>query len=195
MLHYRRLQHYAERDGLWHEAYTYQSLSNRYADSINSRQSRNAVVEITGRYQRDTTLLRQQLDLAAYATKNVRQQNTILITVSALVAIALLALLIIIYYRRYTNARIKRQVERITALRMDVVRNRVSPHYIFNVLGTVLPKLQRYPEMVQPVEMLIDVLRGNLLTSGKFLCHCAMNCNLFVVTLNFTITVMAIIHR
>lgn len=167
MLHYRRLQHYAERDGLWHEAYTYQSLSDRYADSINSRQSRNAVVEITGRYQRDTTLLRQQLDLTAYATKNVRQQNTILITVSALVAIALLALLIIIYYRRYTNERFKRQVERITALRMDVVRNRVSPHYIFNVLGTVLPKLQRYPEMVQPVEMLIDVLRGNLLTSGK----------------------------
>lgn len=167
MLHYRRLQHYAQRDGLWREAYTYQSLSNRYADSINSRQTRNSVEEIAGRYQRDTTLLRQRLDIADYATKNVRQQNTILIILSALIALAMLAALIIIYYRRHTQERLKRQMERITELRMDVVRNRVSPHYIFNVLGTVLPKLQRYPEMVQPVEMLIDVLRGNLLTSGK----------------------------
>lgn len=167
MLHYRRLKRYAERDGLWHDAYRFQSLAELYADSINSRQTRNAAAELAGRYQRDTTLLQQRLVLADYATKNVRQQYYIILSLSVILVLVLTATLIIFYYRRRTQERIKQQMERMTELRMDIVRNRVSPHYIFNVLGTVLPKLQRYPEMVGPVENLIDVLRGNLLTSGK----------------------------
>ena len=50
---------------------------------------------------------------------------------------------------------------------MDIVRNRVSPHYVFNVLNTVLPKLRNYSEVAFPLELLIDVLRGNLLSSGN----------------------------
>lgn len=167
MLHYRRLQHYAARDHRWHDAYRYQSLSALYADSLNSCQARNTMAEMAGRYQRDTTLLRQHLAIADYAARNVRQQSYIILTVSLVALLALAATLIIVLYRRRTQERMKRQMERMTELRMDVVRNRVSPHYVFNVLGTVLPKLQRYPELVAPVEMLIDVLRGNLLTSGK----------------------------
>ena len=167
MLHYRRLKRYAERDDLWHDAYRFQSFAELYADSINSRQTRNAAAELAGRYQRDTTLLQQRLAIADYATKNVRQQYYIILSLSVILVLVLAATLIIIIYRRRTQERIKQQMERMTELRMDIVRNRVSPHYIFNVLGTVLPKLQRYPEMVEPVENLIDVLRGNLLTSGK----------------------------
>lgn len=167
MLHYRRLQYYAARDHRWHDAYRFQSLSALYADSLNSCQARNTMAEMAGRYQRDTTLLRQHLAIADYAARNVRQQSYIILTISLVALLALAATLIIVLYRRRTQERMKRQMERITELRMDVVRNRVSPHYVFNVLGTVLPKLQRYPELVAPVEMLIDVLRGNLLTSGK----------------------------
>ena len=167
MLHYRRLKRYAERDGLWRDAYRYQSLAELYADSINSRQTRNAAAELAGRYQRDTTLLQQRLAIADYATQNVRQQYYIILSLSVILALVLTATLIIVFYRRRTQERLKQQMERMTELRMDIVRNRVSPHYIFNVLGTVLPKLQRYPEMVEPVENLIDVLRDNLLTSGK----------------------------
>lgn len=167
MLHYRRLQRYAARYGLWQRAYRYLEQANRYADTLNSQQTRNNVAEMGERYQRDTTLLHQQVALADYSAKTARQQNFILLIIGALILLALVATLIIVTYRRRTQERIKRQMQHITELRMDVVRNRVSPHYIFNVLGTVLPKLQRYPELVEPVELLIDVLRGNLLTSGK----------------------------
>lgn len=167
MLHYRRLMRYAAQYGQWQRAFTYQTLSDQYADSLRSRQTRNNVAELASRYQRDTTLLRQQITLSDYSAKTARQQNIILIVVIVAVVLALTATLIIVVYRRYTQNRMKQQMERITELRMDIVRNRVSPHYIFNVLGTVLPKLQRDPELVEPVELLIDVLRGNLLTSGK----------------------------
>lgn len=167
MLHYRRLMRYAAQYGQWQRAYQYQTLSEQYADSLRSRQTRNNVAELASRYQRDTTLLRQQISISEYAAQTAHQQNIILIVIIVAVALALAATLIIVCYRRYTQNRMKQQMERMTELRMDIVRNRVSPHYIFNVLGTVLPKLQRYPELVEPVELLIDVLRGNLLTSGK----------------------------
>lgn len=167
MLHYRRLQRYAVRDGLWKQAYDYQCQAARYADSLSNRQSRNTVAELAQRYERDTTLLRQRLVLADYETRNVRQQNYILIAVATAVVLALLGLLALLYSRRRTGRRLRLQMEKITELRMDVVRNRVSPHYIFNVLGTILPRMQKYPGLVGSVEMLIDVLRGNLLASDK----------------------------
>ena len=167
MLHYRRLQRYAASYNQWRKALVYHTKADGYADSLQSLQTRNNVAEMTGRYQRDTTLLRQQITLADYTAKSVRQQNLLYIIIILVIAFILVATLVIHLYRRRTQGRIKQQIEQITELRMDIVRNRVSPHYIFNVLGTVLPKLQRYPELVEPVEMLIDVLRGNLLTSGK----------------------------
>lgn len=141
MLHYRRLQRYAARYGMWQRAYHYLQQANRYADTLNSQQTRNNVTEMGERYQRDTTLLHQQVALADYSAKTARQQNFILLIIGALIMLALVATLIIITYRRRTQERIKRQMQHITELRMDIVRNRVSPHYIFNVLGTVLPKL------------------------------------------------------
>ena len=144
-----------------------QSKSNAYADSLNSRQSRFNVQELRERYARDTTLLRQKIALSDYKGKAAKQRYLILFIVAAALTLALAYTLIIFVYRRRTEARLKKQMERITALRMNVVRNRVSPHYIFNVLGTVLPKLQRYPDAVGSVDMLIDVLRGSLLASDK----------------------------
>ena len=167
MLHYRRLERYAAREHLWKEAYRLRAQGEHYANLLRNQQTQNNVIEMGQRYQRDTTLLHQKLVLADYENRNVRQQNYILLSIAALAVLGLLSALAFVVMRRRTQERLNKQMERITELRMDVVRNRVSPHYIFNVLGTILPKLQRYPEMVVPVEMLIDVLRGNLLASGK----------------------------
>lgn len=167
MLHYERLKHYAVRSQRWHQAYDYETKSRHYADSLRNSQILNNVIEMDQRYRRDTTLLRQQLDLAEYKAQNLQQRSLIyLIIVGALLLIIVLgALLFVIRYR--AKQRLTRQMEKITELRMDIVRNRVSPHYIFNVLGTILPQLRYYPELLEPMDMLIDVLRGNLLSSGK----------------------------
>ena len=50
---------------------------------------------------------------------------------------------------------------------MAVVRNRIAPHYIFNVLNSVMPIFRRYEELSEPVNLLIDVLRGDLLSSEQ----------------------------
>lgn len=167
MLHYRRLEHYATRDRLWEKAYIFGSRADKYADSLQNQQTQKAVIDIGLRYRRDTTLLRQQLYLSDLQTRNAQQRGYLFLAVSTAIVLALAATLTILIYRRRTQSRFKQQMERMTELRMDIVRNRVSPHYIFNVLGTILPKLQGHPDLEEPVDLLIDVLRGNLLASGK----------------------------
>ena len=166
-LHYSRLEHYAVRDRLWRKAYNYRVRSDKYGQKLRDLQSRNNVNEMALRYHRDTTLLHQRLIMSDLRSRNMRQQSYVGLAVASAIVLALAATLVMVIYRRRTQRRFKRQMEKINELRMDIVRNRVSPHYIFNVLGTILPKLQGHPDLATPVDMLIDVLRGNLLTSGK----------------------------
>ncbi len=166
-LHYARLQRYAELCHDYRLAYRYQTLAQQYADSFRNRQAANNVVEWEFRYVQDTTLLRQRIALADYAAHASRQQVYIVVVVALLVVLVLAAVGAGVAMRRRAERRYRRQLDRVTQLRMDVVRNRVSPHYIFNVLGAVLPRFRAYPELTRPLELLVDVLRGNLLASGK----------------------------
>lgn len=167
MLHYKRLQKYAARDGQWERAYALQTLATLYADSLHSRQATNTVAELTMRYTRDTLLTHQYIALADYRARNAKQQMWLTATITGAVILVLSALLVGMTNRRRERRRLRRSMERIHALRMSIVRNRVSPHYIFNVLGIVLPKLRNYPEIEIPLDLLIDVLRGNLLSSQR----------------------------
>ncbi len=167
MLHYERLQHYAARDGMWRKAYTYQSKAALYADTLRGQQTANNVAEMALRYQRDTTLLGQRLAIADYKAQTAQQRNVMFAGLAVALIVLLSAGIAMMWYRLRTSRRIGRQMEQITELRMDIVRNRVSPHFIFNVLGTVFPRLARHDDVGVPLELLIDVLRGNLLTSGR----------------------------
>lgn len=167
MLHYSRLENYAVRDRQWQRAYVCRQRSDRYANELRDLQSRNSVNELALRYRRDTTLLHQRLIVSDLRSSNARQQSYIYLSVLAIAMLLLVALLVIMVTRRRAQQRSKLQLEKINELRMDIVRNRVSPHYIFNVLGTIVPRLQQHPDLATPVDLLIDVLRGNLLTSGR----------------------------
>ncbi len=167
MLHYARLQHYAARAGQWKKAYELQAKTGRYADSLRNIQNINAVAEMELRYRRDSTLSRQRIALAESEASNAQKNVFITSTVAASVLLAAVGIALLYGYRKRTQARLRRQMEKMTELRMDIVRNRVSPHYVFNVLNTILPKLRNYSEVAFPLELLIDVLRGNLLSSGN----------------------------
>ncbi len=167
MLHYERLQHYAAQEARWRDAYIFQSKAAQYADTLRGQLTANNVAEMAIRYQRDTTLLAQRLAIADYKAQTA-QQRTVMFTGLAVALIVMLTAGIgMMWYRLRTSRRIGRQKEQIMELRMDIVRNRVSPHFIFNVLGTVFPRLARHDDVGVPLELLIDVLRGNLLTSGR----------------------------
>lgn len=165
--HYERLQRYAERNGRWHEALDYQTRALRIDDSLRSLQALNNIAEIESRHGRDTTLLRQSVVIADYKARTSRQ-NTLIVGITAALLIAVLAfVLFFLIRRRHNERRYRQQLEMMTTLRMNIVQNRMQPHYIFNVLGTVLPRLRAYPEVAPALELLIDTLRSNLLAQNK----------------------------
>lgn len=165
--HYGRLRRYFEKEGDWREAYRYQMKEAACLDSMRSLQASNIIAEAESRFARDTTLLHQRVMLSDYAVKTSRQRSVISVAVAAIAVLLLAAAIAVVVVKRRNEREYRRQVETVTKLRMGIVRNRMSPHYVFNVLGTVLPKFNAYPELTKPLELLVDVLRGNLISSGQ----------------------------
>lgn len=167
MFHYRRLARYAKQHERWKLATDMQEKSNHYANALSSEQNRSMVQELSQRFTRDTTMLRQQLVLAGYKTRTANQQNLIILSISLGIIVALTVVIMLLVYRRRTQRRQKQQMEQMADLRMNIVRNRMSPHYMFNVMGTLLPKMQRHPELKEEVDLFIDLLRGTLVSSDS----------------------------
>ena len=165
--HYERLQHYAEKRGQWREALHYLTLAKNCDDSLRNLQVINNITEMENRYRRDTTLLHQQVVIAGYEAKTSRQRAYLFGFALLFVGIVLVASVLVVAMKRRNERRYRRQLKQVTQLRMNIVRNRMQPHYLFNVLGTILPKFRAYSELSPTLELLIDVLRSNLLLSDK----------------------------
>ena len=166
-LHYQRLTTYAVQNHNYKKAYEMLQVAHRYTDSISNLASINTVIEIGRRYQRDTTLLQQRYMIANLEAKTSHHHMRLIVLVGSLLIITLTSFIAMKMVRRRNEKRIQTQFEQISKLRMDVVRNRLSPHFVFNVLGMMLPKFKQNPDLHQLSELFIDVLRGNLLASNE----------------------------
>lgn len=166
-LHNKRLMEYYAQKKDFEKAYNYKNIVEQYDDSMRNIRNINNINEIDYRYSQDTTLLKKDILISNDKTRLSRQQNAIMFFVGLLVISILLAILIFIYIRRKNEQRYNRQMALATQLRMENIRNRISPHYVFNVLNAVMPTFKQYSELAQPLQLLIQVLRGNLLASEK----------------------------
>ena len=166
-LHYQRLTAYAALNKNYKKAYETLQIAHHYQDSVSNLTSVNNVIEIGRRYQRDTTLLRQHYKIANLEARTSSHQLRLSIIIGGLSIILMTAIIMMIVIRRRNEKRLQKQFEQISQLRMDVVRNRISPHFMFNVIGMMLPKFKQDQELYQLSELFIDVLRGNLIASNQ----------------------------
>lgn len=166
-LHNKRLLEYYEKKGNYTEAYKYQKLVSTYDDSIRNVNYLNSVAESDMRYRQDTALLRRDIVIANVNSQVSNLQSTVTLTISLLVLTLIIALSIYSYFRRRNERKRREQLSLITKLRMENVRNRFSPHFVFNVLNAVIGSLSREESKTLPLRLLIQVLRSNLLISDK----------------------------
>lgn len=166
-LHFYRLKDFYEKQHNWRQAYQMLKLGHHYDNSLKNIQTANNVLEIRSRYEQDTTLLQQKNTIMRYEARSSQQQLLIIGIILGTITLALIATIGVIVWRRRAERRYQAQVRQTSKLRMSLVQNRMQPHYIFNVLGTILPRLNNYPELSGDVGLLIDVLRGNLLIADK----------------------------
>lgn len=71
------------------------------------------------------------------------------------------------YKHKQREMRLQQQLANITVLRLQNIQNRISPHFMFNVLNAVIPALREHEELSRPLHLLIQSIRGNLRASDK----------------------------
>lgn len=166
-LHHKRFMEYYAQKGDYEEAYRYRVLVDAYDDSIRNIRSLNNIAEIDFRYRQDTLLLKRDFQIAQARAQLSQQRVLIMLAGALLVILLLLVILYYIYVRRKREREYMRQFALVTRLRMENVKNRLSPHYIFNVLNSLMPKLEQYADLSHVLQLFIQVLRDNLQTSNR----------------------------
>lgn len=155
-----------ERKGQFAKALQYQKLMKQYDDSLRNVTMVSNVQENELRFKQDTAIVRRDLTLQSTQAE-AKSSRLILLLVIGLLVVGVLAL--VVFYR-YKSLRHKHQhreeMNRMMALKMENVRNRFSPHFVFNVLNIFISNLPKGVN-VKPLRLLIQVLRANLLTCDQ----------------------------
>ena len=163
MLHIRNryLQHYFEESGNFRQAYYYLKENNRIDDSTRNERIRMRVADIALRYQRDSTLMKKEMSLQQKENEVLRL-NQWLYGGLLVAVLAAMAGVIVFLYRKRKRAEVERNLRMaITSLRLANIRNRISPHFIFNVLNREV-RANRDSETDSNLNELIKLIRRNL---------------------------------
>lgn len=155
-LHFHRLREYSVKVQDFKKAYEYELLASRYDSVLSNDMMRSRMAEIGYRYDQDTTLLHRNLKIKEQAEEMAELSMWNYAAVTAIVLLLVIAYLYFAYRKKEeTVARL--QMERsLVSLRVENIRNRVSPHFIFNVLNRELAAHN------EGVDRLVRLLRMNL---------------------------------
>lgn len=168
-LYYRKkyLVNYYEHVGDYKNAYLTTKEYIKLSDSLRDSQVRMRVADIDMRYKQDTTLLRQVnlIQRQDGDIKNMRLSIYVWILVSGLV----IAVAFFIYFsmKRQRKYLLQKHRSDIIEMRMENIRNRVSPHFIFNTLNRVVSGYKETDKNYQDLTALIKIMRLNLLLTEK----------------------------
>ena len=165
-LRYNYLVDYYTRIGDDHNALIYLKRLTHINDSVRNETQKLATAESEFRYRQDSKALR--LELALSKTQEHYRRVQLLFAV-ALFIIFLLVVTFCTVYRSNKNRRIqmmKNIKKRILKLRMEKLRNRVSPHFIFNVLNYELYN-QQHGNKETNINRLVRLIRSGLEQSDE----------------------------
>ena len=147
---------YYELTGDYSKAYALLNRSIAYNDSIEQNLSNMRSAEILSRFTTDTLLLHHDL---AIEHKNAEIQS-IKFTSTLAISISVTSILLLILWYLYLRKRRFKIQLRMMSLKLDNVRNRISPHFMFNVLNNRIIKsdVKESNELTE----LAQLIRANL---------------------------------
>lgn len=155
-IHNKYKRRYYELTGDYSKAYALLNRSIAYNDSIEQNLSNMRSAEILSRFTTDTLQLHHDL---AIEHKNAEIQS-IKFTSTLAISIAVTSILLLILWYLYLRKRRFKMQLRMMNLKLDNVRNRISPHFMFNVLNNRIIKsdVKESNELTE----LAQLIRANL---------------------------------
>lgn len=154
MTHYERLADFHHLTGDNASAYNDLEQARLYESEFRNKLFGEQMADAQQRYQHDKKMLGQQAEIKQ---QKEHVSNLRLITIIVIVfALAVIALVLWSQRRKRQILRMKFQ-NQLTELSLENIRNRISPHFIMNVLGRELSLNN------EGVQRLIKFIRQNLL--------------------------------
>lgn len=127
----RYMRQFYEHTNNYRMAYETLKRDQSYTDSLEHNRSNMRSAEIMARFRADTLQLHHDL---ALEHKNAEIQRAHTMTTGAILTAVVLVLLLIMWYMYTRKKQLLNQVN-IMNLKLNNVRNRISPHFMFNVLN------------------------------------------------------------
>lgn len=152
----RYLRKYYESIGDYRGAYENLRSDAQMDDSLAHNRLNMRASEIMNRFAQDTIRLHHRLEMEH---KNAVVQSANTITVAAVLLVVVIILMFALLFMR-SRKQYAQDKMRIMQLRLASVRNRISPHFVFNVLNGKILKLHE-----QDANELLDLtklIRANL---------------------------------
>lgn len=162
MVHIRNkyLQQFYEETGNYKRAYHYLQRNNRLDDSIRNEHVRMRTADLTLRYQQDSTLMAHRVLLQEQKNEVLVLRQTRFVVFAVAVVAILAAVFLYLYSKKKRALLLARNRRTVSTLRLENIRNRLSPHFIFNVLNREMA--ERNVEEKQELSLLVKLMRRNL---------------------------------
>lgn len=162
MVHIRNkyLQQFYEETGNYKRAYHYLQRNNQLDDSIRNERVRMRTADLTLRYQQDSTLIAYRVLLQEQKNKVLVLRQTQFVVFAVAVVSILTAVFLYLYSKKKRALLLARNHRTVSTLRLENIRNRLSPHFIFNVLNREM--VERNVEEKQELSSLVKLMRRNL---------------------------------
>lgn len=142
------------------KAYKYLLKNSLLNDSLRNDITQKRIADLDMRYKQDSTLMKKDLHIQ----KQNAEVKTFKLSTYIWILISILGLLgtIFGYYvvKRRNNIQRMRYIGQITSLRISNIRNRISPHFMFNVLNNEMQDLDEEKKI--RLYTLVHLLRKSL---------------------------------
>lgn len=162
MVHIRNkyLQQFYEETGNYKRAYHYLQRNSQLDDSIRNERVRMRTADLTLRYQQDSTLIAHRVLLQEQKNKVLVLRQTQFVVFAVAVVSILTAVFLYLYSKKKRALLLARNHRTVSTLRLENIRNRLSPHFIFNMLNREMA--ERNVEEKQELSSLVKLMRRNL---------------------------------
>lgn len=137
MLHIRNkyLQEFYEKTADYKNAFFYQKENSRLDDSIRNEHVRMRTADMSLRYQQDSTLLAKNILIEQQKVEMLKLHEGRFFWIGVCVLVLVIACFIYLYEKKRRALLLAQSQRTISSLRLENIRNRMSPHFIFNVLN------------------------------------------------------------
>lgn len=162
MVHIRNkyLQQFHEEAGDYKQAYYYMKKNDQLDDSIRNERVKMRTADLALRYQQDSTLMAQKVFIQKKENEVLELQQTRTLWIALFVITFLTVVFVYMYSKKKRALLLAKNRRMVSTLRLENIRNRLSPHFIFNVLNQEMA--ERKDEEQHELSSLVKLMRRNL---------------------------------